>query len=271
MEGKRKPKTYDIEFSIIVPTYREVANIKPLTTRLFAALKSSGNNKVDKTELIIIDDNSNDGTEAQVQNLSSDGYPIQIFVRKTERGLSSAVLRGFQEAKGRYLLCMDADLQHPPEKVPEMLQLLQRPDIEFVIGTRYGGKEFSVDREWPLYRQIISKGARLIARPLTPLSDPMSGFFGIRRDVYERATNVSPLGFKIALELFTKARVKKHAEVPIIFGLRTAGESKLTGKVVVHYLRHLAQLYPFVYSWLIPFVIVAAILLVVFVWGVFFK
>jgi len=252
-------------FSVIVPTYHEVSNISPLTTRLFKALQSV--NLSEQTELIIVDDNSADGTEAEVERLGRDGYPIRIIVRKAERGLSGAVLRGFQEAQGEFLLCMDADLQHPPEKVPEMFACLQKNGVEYVLGTRYGGKEFSVDRDWPLYRQVISKGARMLARPLTPLSDPMSGFFGMKREVYESAKNVSALGFKIALEFYVKAKVKKHEEVPIVFGVRTAGESKLTGKVIVHYLRHLGQLYPVVYGRSVVLGLVLVVLLmIVFVW-----
>lgn len=228
-----------IKYSIVVPAYKEGGNIKPLVERTFAALQKQ---KMDKqAEMIIVDDNSNDGSEDTVMALSKGGYNVRIIVRKTERGLSSAVLRGFDEAKGDYLLCMDADLQHPPEKVPEMFQS-HKDDIEFVIGTRYG-KDSEVDKEWPFYRHVISKGARLLARPLTPLSDPMTGFFSITKAAYKRAKGVSDLGFKICLELYVKSGIKKHAEVSIVFGVRLAGESKLTGKVILHYLTHLRQLY----------------------------
>jgi len=258
---KKSNKKVEVEYSVVVPTYHESANLRPLTTRLYNSLKSS--NFHSKTEIIIVDDNSNDGSEQEVQKLSGEGYPIRIIIRRNERGLSSAVLHGFNQSKGSYLLCMDADLQHPPEKVPQMFQAL-KGGAEFVLGTRYGGKEFSVDKDWPLYRQVISKGARLIARPLTPLSDPMSGFFGMTRQAYERAQGVSPLGFKIALELYVKARIKKHEEVPIVFGLRTAGESKLTGKVFVHYLRQLVQLYGFVYPYF-PLILLLVALVVIYV------
>jgi len=250
----QRPSKRTIVYTIVVPTYHEVDNIKPLTIRIFNALKEA---KLDsETELIIVDDNSNDGTEANVKQLQDEGYNVRIIVRRDEVGLSSAVLRGFNEARGRYLLCLDADLQHPPESVPEFLNALSNSNnnnnVEFVIGTRYGGKHLSVDKNWPLYRRVISTGARLLARPLSGLSDPMSGFFGLDVNAYKRASKVSPVGFKIALELYVKCNIKQHKEIPIAFGVRTAGESKLTSKVMVYYLQHLFQLYLFVYPVLFP-------------------
>lgn len=198
------------DFSIIIPAYKEVGNLKPLIERISKTLNPQ------KFEIIVVDDNSKDGSQELVTELSSK-YPARIIVRTTERGLSSAVLRGFEEAKGDLLICMDADLQHPPEKLKEMFEALS--DSEFVIGTRYAGQD-SVDKDWPLYRRVISSGARMLAMPLTPLSDPMTGFFGIKRSVLERGKNISPIGFKICMELFVKCTVKKHAEVPIYFGVR---------------------------------------------------
>jgi dolichol-phosphate mannosyltransferase len=111
MEAQKQSST---QVSIIVPAYKEVGNVVPLTERIFRAIDDSAKkSKISRNnvELIIVDDNSCDGTEEKVQSLREKGYPIRIVVRKNEKGLSSAVLRGFQEAKGDYLLCMDADLQ----------------------------------------------------------------------------------------------------------------------------------------------------------------
>lgn len=250
--------------SIIVPTYMEAENIKPLAERIFnalaehpqaaelclAPLASSSNWPV---ELIIVDDNSPDGIKEVVEALRGDGLPVQLYVRETEKGLSSAVLKGFTEAKGDLLICIDADLQHPPEKIPDMLVSLLKGS-EFVLGSRRGG---SIDKSWPWYRHVISEGARLMARPLSALSDPMSGFFGVRRDVLERAVEagIDPIGFKVALEVFVKARVEKFHEVPIVFGVRNAGESKLTGRVIILYLQHLYKLYMFRFPYLLPFIL----------------
>ncbi|OQR98866.1 hypothetical protein ACHHYP_07743 [Achlya hypogyna] len=237
-----------IAASIVVPTYKECANLHELVTRVFAAL---GPARAAITEIIVVDDNSADGSEDVINKLAASGMNVRIIVRTTERGLSSAVLRGFKEARGKLLLCMDADLQHPPESVPALIDAIDPAlgKAEFVIGTRYGGAGFSVDKDWPLHRQLASSGARMLARPLSALSDPMTGFFGLPTEVLARAKagDINPIGFKIALELFVKCRVVRHAEVPINFGVRVHGESKLTGKVIIQYLRHLYDLYDFAY------------------------
>lgn len=237
-----------IVYSIVVPAYKEVDNLQPLIKQVFAALKKKGLDA--RSEMIIVDDNSRDGSEERVNEMAKAGYNVRIIVRTTERGLSSAVLRGFREARGRVLACMDADLQHPPEAVPALLQAVDDSEqprdtaCVFAIGTRYGPGTGAIDPNWPLYRRIISNGARLLARPLTSLSDPMTGFFAINRATFEaHAKAVNPIGFKIALELYVKCNIRRHAEVPIVFGVRTAGYSKLTSKVMVGYLRHLVELY----------------------------
>ncbi|KAF0687454.1 Aste57867_20818 [Aphanomyces stellatus] len=256
-----------ITASIIVPTYKECANLKELVTRVFAALGA----RAATTEIIVVDDNSQDGSEDVIKALAATGLNTRIIVRTTERGLSSAVLRGFEEAKGSLLMCMDADLQHPPESVPDLLDAIDpaKGNAEFVIGTRYGANGFSVDKDWPLYRQVISSGARMLARPLSGLSDPMTGFFGVPATVLQRAkkSEVNPVGFKIALELFVKCRVQNHKEVPINFGVRVHGESKLSSKVIVLYLQHLFDLYNFAYPSLLfcIFIILFTIFLIKFV------
>lgn len=239
---------------VIVPTYKENANLRPLVTRLFAALKKSGD--ANNVRVIVVDDNSRDGSAESVAALAKEGYAVRIVVRERERGLSSAVLRGFDEAVDEgaaALVCMDADLQHPPEDVPQVVRLLRgaNPPL-FVLGTRYGAGT-QIDADWPLHRRLISAGARLLARPLSPLSDPMSGFFAVDAALYKRtAPRVNPVGFKIALEIFVKSGVAAAAEVPINFGVRTAGESKLTGKVMLMYLVHLFELYMFKMPWFLP-------------------
>ena len=228
--------------SIIVPTYHEAENLRPLTERVFAALRAAGV----VAELIIVDDDSRDGTEETVKALQGD-YPVRLVVRREERGLSSAVLAGFGEAKYDWFLVMDADLQHPPEMIPVLLERLERPDCDFVIGTRYAG-EGGIAGDWPFFRRVVSRTATLLARPLAPLSDPMSGFFALRRQTWEQAVRLDPIGYKIALELYVKGGCTRPAEVPIQFAARAAGSSKLNLAEQGRYLRHLARLYRYRYS-----------------------
>lgn len=230
--------------SVIVPAYKEKLNIKPLTIRLFAALGNEGSKN---TELIFVDDNSQDGSVEEVEELKKQGYNVKIIVRTTERGLSSAVLKGFHDAQGEYLICMDADLQHPPESVPSLFDSLKTHP--FVIGTRYA-PGVGIDKDWPLYRRVISSTARMMARPLTTASDPMSGFFGLQKKYLSQAKegDVNSKGFKIALELLAKLPLPSNepiGEIPFSFGVRTEGESKLSGKVVIQYLEQLKELYVF--------------------------
>ena len=118
--------------SIVVPTFREAPNIKPLVERIFAAIAPTGR----KAELILVDDDSQDGTEAIIEELSAT-HPIRLIVRREARGLSSAVLAGFQAAEHDLFVVMDADLQHPPEMIPTLIDRLERGGCDFAIGSRY--------------------------------------------------------------------------------------------------------------------------------------
>jgi dolichol-phosphate mannosyltransferase len=170
------PTRNTIHASIIVPTYHERDNIRPLVTRTFAALREPT-----ASEIVLVDDNSGDGTVEEVEKLREEGYNVRVIVRTDAKGLSSAVLKGFEEARGQSLVVMDADLQHPPEAVQRVIDALEDPTTPFALGTRYGpGTHMS--ENWPIYRRIISWGARVLSRPLTTASDPMSGFFGIRKE-----------------------------------------------------------------------------------------
>ena len=117
--------------SVVVPTYREADNLPLLVPQITAALQSWPH------EIIIVDDDSNDGTDQVVATLSEQGHAVRLIVRTDQRGLSSAVLRGFFEAKGNVLVCMDADLSHPPEILPRMIETIEEDQAEFVIGSRY--------------------------------------------------------------------------------------------------------------------------------------
>jgi len=225
--------------SVIVPAYREAPNIEALTRRLFAAAHSSNWT----FELIIVDDNSRDGTDDIVARLAPQ-FDVRLIVRLSERGLSSAVLAGFAQARFERLAVMDADLQHPPEIIPSVVEKLDDPGCDFVIATRYGGSG-GVASEWPVFRRLASKLATLSARGLAPLSDPMSGCFALTKSTLAKARKLDPLGYKIALELYVKCGCRRPCEVPFQFAARTAGASKASFAEGMRFFRHLGRLYRF--------------------------
>jgi dolichol-phosphate mannosyltransferase len=225
------------QVSIVVPTFREAESLPLLIDRIALLKETSGI----ELELLIVDDDSRDGTEAVIASRSEPW--LQLFVRTADRGLSQAVLFGLSRARGEFLIVMDADLSHPPEVIPEMLAAL-RAGADFVLGSRYvqGG---TTAEGWGLFRFLNSRVATYLARPLTRVSDPMSGFFAIPRAAFERAENPSPLGYKIGLELLVRCRCEKVREIPIHFANRVLGESKLTLQQQLLYVRHLSRLYRF--------------------------
>lgn len=225
--------------SLIVPTYREAESLPVLLARVDAVRQAHGMT----LEALIMDDDSQDGTTDVIDSLH---FPWVTLVTRTEnRGLSPAVIDGFRRAKHSVFVVMDADLSHPPEKIPELVEAVAG-GADFALGSRYvpGGE---TEEGWGLFRWLNSRLAVLLARPLTTLRDPMSGFFAIPRDVFERAEpNLNPIGYKIGLEVLVKGRCENVFETPIRFANRQAGESKLTLAEQVRYVRHLVRLYRFV-------------------------
>ena len=234
------------EVSVIVPTINEAENLPELLKRIDAALRPA------PYEVLIVDDNSHDDTSDVCAQLAKT-YPIHLLVRtEPKNGLSGAVLHGMAQARGEFLCVMDADLQHPPEKLPELLAPLRDRTADFVVGSRYvpGG---STADTWGTLRRINSRVATYLARPFAgKITDPMAGFFALRRETYGGAKQLTPLGYKIALELMCKARVTAVREIPIHFGLRQKGRSKLSLKQQFKYLEHLSRLYDFKYPRLSP-------------------
>jgi dolichol-phosphate mannosyltransferase len=221
--------------SVIVPTYNERENLPELFERISRALRDY------EYEIVIVDDDSPDETWKLAQELSKR-YPVKVIRRTDEKGLSSAVIRGFNEATGDVFVVMDADLQHPPEVIPELLKAIEN-GADIAIASRYvpGGGV----RNWYWYRKLISKGAIMLGRLALPkirnIKDPVSGFFALRREVVE-GVELNPVSFKILLEILVKGRYRKVVEVPFTFGLGKAGESKLSGGTMLNYLRHLYRL-----------------------------
>jgi dolichol-phosphate mannosyltransferase len=148
---------------------------------------------------------------------------VRLLVRTADHGLSRAVLDGLRRATGDVLVCMDADLSHPPEAIPAMLAKL-REGADFVIGSRYaeGG---STAHDWGFLRWINSRVATWLARPLTHVRDPMSGFFALRRQTFEAGRDFNPIGYKIGLELIVKCGCERVVEIPIHFADRRFGSA----------------------------------------------
>lgn len=238
--------------SIIVPTYREAPNIAPLCEGIHAALAE----RPYSYEIIIVDDDSGDGIEDTVSELKKR-YPVRVFVRKGERGLASAVIKGFELAGGDVLLVMDADLSHPTEKVPDVAAPVFSGEADFCIGSRFvpGGNA----DHFNLFRRLNAGVSKLLARPFTRANDPMAGFFAFPASILKDAAPLDPIGFKIGLEVIVKAAPQRVAEVPIQFRERLHGESKLSLKEQVNYLRHLLKLLRFKYEALYQFILFAAI------------
>ncbi len=242
---------HDKTISIIVPTYREAANIEPLVERIKSSMGTHS------YEIVIIDDDSNDGIEDIVHALSSH-HDIKIHVRKGERGLSSAVIHGFNHSSGQIIVVMDADLSHPPEKIPELIRPIILQTADFVIGSRFvkdgGAPHFNS------FRKLNALVSKMLARPLTKVNDPMAGFFAFPRTLLLKDNLVlNPSGFKIGLELIIKTNPNKIVEVPIVFQERLHGESKLSLKEQVKYLLHLKRLYEFKYKTLTEFITFSAV------------
>ncbi len=221
--------------SLVIPTFHERENIAPLVQRIAQALEG-----VDY-EVLFVDDDSRDGTEELVAELSAH-HPVRIIVRKDKKGLASAVVDGIAAVDARAVGVMDADLQHPPEILPALLRALE-DGADMAIGSRYvrgGGCE-----GWGLTRRIMSKGAGLIAHMFLPttrgIADPMSGYFMFRPEIIE-GTNLQPTGYKILLEILVAGHARDVSEVPFVFVTRQRGESKLRLSQQVDYLKHIASL-----------------------------
>lgn len=225
------------DVSVIVPTYRERDNLARLLPALFSMFYQSAL----AGEVIVVDDDSGDGTDVLCTTLATV-KPVRLITRRGERGLATAVVHGLNAASGEICVVMDADFSHPPEAVPQLVSAVGEADCELAIGSRYveGG---AVDADWNWFRRINSRVATLLARGLTDVKDPMAGFFAIRKHVIARGGNLKPLGYKIALELIVRCDCRQVVEVPILFRDRAIGESKMSPRQQWLYLRHLGRLY----------------------------
>lgn len=239
------PSTVDagsenILLSLVIPTYKERDNIKNVVTILTQLLDESipGN-----YELIVVDDDSPDRTWEVAGSLTREYRQLRVMRRQNERGLSSAVIRGWQAARGRVLGVIDGDLQHPPEVLTQLLRAIQK-GADMAVASRHvdGGGVSS----WSFVRRFLSRGAQLLGLIILPnvlgrVSDPMSGYFMVRRSSIAGAT-LNPVGYKILLEVIGRGKVREIAEVGYVFCERAKGESKVTSKQYIDYIHHLVRL-----------------------------
>ena len=227
--------------TLVIPTFNESANVSELLARLAAVLPSDA-----PSEVIFVDDSTDDTPAVITEAARSSRLTVSVRHREVaEGGLGGAVAMGLRAAAAPWIVVMDADLQHPPALVPELVAAGQRDGADLVVATRYaeGGSREGLDGG---FRRFASEGFTFLAKAVFPrqlcdVSDPMSGFFAVRAT----ALNVDvlrPLGYKILLELIVRCGLRRITEVPYQFQDRFAGESKANFGEGLRFLRHLMVL-----------------------------
>lgn len=224
--------------TVIIPTFNERHNVTHVIARCLEALPPTRF----ETEVLVVDDDSPDYTWQYSERLYSHDPRVHTLRRCEDPGLSRAVADGFAAASHDYCAVIDADLQHPPEKLPALIEALEA-GADIAIGSRHAPAGGSAN--WSRRRKLISKGATILARAALPaartVSDPMSGFFAVRRPVVDDVA-LDPQGYKILLEVLGKGEYDTVVEVPYVFRDRERGESKLTAGEYKRFLEHLSRL-----------------------------
>lgn len=223
--------------SIIIPTLNEKGSLPLLFNELIPVCEEL-KEKNFEVELIMVDDNSNDGTQQLIKDFAvNPPFKIKLIERK-ERGLATAVIRGFKESDSEILCVMDADLSHPPNLIPKMVENAKIFDVVLPCRNMIGGGA----EEWPIHRKLTSMLATYLAKFVgIKARDPLSGFFLIHKKVIT-GVELNPIGYKILLEILVKGNYKNFIEVPYIFRNRTVGNSKMNWKIILGYLKHLWML-----------------------------
>lgn len=226
--------------SLVIPTYQEARNISPLMQQVTQLLDQVLPRAY---EIIVVDDDSPDRTWEIAQSLIPHYPPLRVMRRTTERGLATAVIRGWQVAQGTVLGVIDADLQHPPQVLAKLWQDIRR-GADLAIASRHV-EEGGVS-DWNFIRRFLSRGAQILGLVLLPqtigrVSDPLSGYFLVRRDAVESVI-MNPAGYKILIEVLGRGNIGWIGEVGYVFQERKEGESKVTWHQYVEYLQHLLYL-----------------------------
>jgi dolichol-phosphate mannosyltransferase len=225
--------------SIVLPTYNESQNIASMLDSIAEALPADA-------EVIVVDDNSPDGTgniaRRHASKIDNGKLHVKVISRPDKRGLSSAILAGVQSATGDIIVVMDGDFSHPPQTIPRMVDELQNSKYDIVVASRYvkGGSVIG----WPFKRRLMSRSATKIAQVGLGIDveDPMSGFFAFKRHIIE-GIKFDAIGYKMLLEILVKTKGAHIKELPYTFTNRTAGASKLDRSVMLDYLRAVWRLY----------------------------
>jgi dolichol-phosphate mannosyltransferase len=217
--------------SVIVPTYNEAGSLPLLVDRLAKALTGR------EWELVVVDDGSPDGTADLAEKLGATN-PVRVLRRPGKAGLASAVIAGMSEARGDALVVMDADLSHPPETVPQLVEAIQSGGADLAVGSRYVRGGATMD--WPLRRRVVSRVACMMGNVLVPVRDATSGFFAVRRSALD-GVRLNAIGFKIGLEVIARAKAARIVEVPYTFRDRELGASKFGRREIAQYLVQLGM------------------------------
>ena len=229
----------DVDLSLVIPTFNEAGNIADLVRSLHGILTGAGVSH----ELIVVDDDSPDRTWEVAGNLAAELTGIRVIRRIGASGLATAVTCGWAHARGAILGVIDGDGQHPPVVVADLLDAMaDRTDVAVASRHVPGGGVSN----WSALRRLLSRGAQALGLLLLPgtvgrVTDPMSGYFLVRRDVIA-GTDLDPVGYKILLEVLARGDIRRVAERPYVFLERERGESKVSAGHYVGYLRHLMRL-----------------------------
>lgn len=225
-------------FALVIPTLHEAGSIGNVLQRVSKVLS----NWNCSWEIIVVDDSSTDGTREIVEQFAQTTSTVRLVLRKEERGLAGAITHGWSCTNAEFLGVLDADLQHPPEVLIDLLEQVGR-GVDIAIASRYV-RHGSMDG-WNAIRKLLSRMSVLasipVQRPEIQVKDPLSGFFVVRRECIEGLT-FQKTGFKLLLEILAKGRIRSVVEIPFRFGFRKSGTSKANAMTGIHYISLLLRL-----------------------------
>jgi dolichol-phosphate mannosyltransferase len=225
-------------FALVIPTLNEVGNIATVLDGTIAALSEAQF----QWEILVVDDDSSDGTADRVRQYSESEPRVRVLVRRGQRGLAGAINYGWSQTNASLLGVMDADLQHPPELLPELISKV-RDGSDIAIASRYLDAH-SMDA-WNPLRRVISRlgvfASKAVQKPTLTVKDPLSGFFVVKRECVD-GLDFQRTGFKLLLEILARGRIRSVSELPFTFATRQHGRSKAGAMTAVYYVSLLYKL-----------------------------